>query len=119
MKPETLRALTLLLCAIGGFAAIYLGYDLYRQGVEGLTQASGEWNQRRFWLESGGPGLLFVVAGTTVVVSVIWRRFSKETTRSENPGPSSETDPAPKAATSGGGGSLHEKVLMDKRKDFF
>ena len=57
-----------LLC---GLVSLVLGFLLYRAGITGVAELGGAWNERKFWLTSGGPGAFFAIAGAVIVVSVV------------------------------------------------
>lgn len=64
----------ILIALIGAFC-IYLGYDLFSQGViEGgsaLKVSYGEYNT--FEMGKGGPGLVFSAFGMGIIIFSIWK----------------------------------------------
>lgn len=97
------RFIVLLTALFCGLISLVLGFLLYRGGITGVTELGGVWNERRFWLTSGGPGAFFAVAGAVIVVSVVRRALHI----SEG---GAERTPDPKNSGKGGGGGGFAKV---------
>lgn len=73
MDPILLRGLERIIIIAGAFFFAYLGYRLYRVGVEkGIGQLNAESNFLKLFLLGTGPGLFFMVFGGIVLTIALF-----------------------------------------------
>ena len=73
MDPILLKGMERIIIAAGAIFFAYLGYRLYRVGVEKrIGQLNGEPNFAEFVLSGAGPGLFFMLFGAILLTVVLF-----------------------------------------------
>ena len=77
---ETWRGIERCLIVIGAIIFAYLGYLLYLSGVENMpVKLDMDTGFLKFALSGGGPGILFMAFGGTILIWALKSRMSKQT----------------------------------------
>lgn len=73
MDPILFRGIERILICVGGIVIAYLGYKLYRHGVDkGYNELTVESKLGRFLLSGVGPGLMFMGCGVIVLITALY-----------------------------------------------
>jgi len=73
MDPILFRSIERIVIAVGGIIFAYLGYRLYRHGItEGASKIKIESRWWKLLLSGTGPGLIFMLFGTIILVAGLY-----------------------------------------------
>jgi hypothetical protein len=78
------RGLTLLVACGGGIFCIFLGWKLYRDGINSpVSSELSQGNKFRFTMKALGPGVFFALFGMYVIVKIVGTQAETEPVISE------------------------------------
>ena len=79
MDPVMFRGIERLLIVVGGIFLAYLGYRLFTRGIaEGASKLDVKTAWAKVVFSGTGPGLIFMLAGTGILIAAIWGKLSIE-----------------------------------------
>lgn len=77
------RGINMMLVTLGGLLSIYLGWKLYRDGIDSAVESEMQHGDNwKFTMKALGPGVFFALFGMWILVTVIGKEVSTES-RSE------------------------------------
>lgn len=109
---------------LAGVSLAYMGYKLFRLGIFGESgDPKASWSDASLVLKRAAPGTFFVVLGTIVLVSTVWRGLTAETVNKMIPADREQhqkqldpdpIDPAPVGLPAHGTGTSEQQTDVDE-----